>query len=66
MPPHASPKSALSLSAAVHGEWSDTTRSMSPSRSAAHSASRLSASRIGGQHLSSVAPSGTCSASKVR
>ena len=68
MPPHAAPKSPppCCLRSAVHGEWSETTKSMSPAARAAQSASRLAASRIGGQHLSSVAPSAMCSASKVR
>ena len=50
--------------ATVLGEWSDTTMSMSPAASPSHSRSRLRAPRIGGQHLNSVAPSGTSSASK--
>ena len=64
MPPQACPKSPVSsrLRSAVHGEWSDTTMSMSPSARPAHSRSWLAASRIGGQHLNSVAPSGTSSA----
>ena len=68
MPPQAAPKSPSSsrLRSGVHGEWSLTTRSMSPSASAAHSASRCRASRIGGQHLKDVAPSGTSSAANVR
>ena len=68
MPPQAAPKSPPPrfLSSAVQGEWSETTQSMSPAASAAQSASRLAASRIGGQHLNSVAPSAMCSASKVR
>ena len=40
------------------GEWSVVTISIGPSSSAAHSASRLAAPRIGGAHLNSVAPSG--------
>ena len=66
MPPHASAKSPVSwrLRSAVHGEWSLTTMSMSPLASAAQRASRLAASRIGGQHLSSVAPSAIEPASK--
>ena len=42
MPPQAAPKSPASrrLRSGVHGEWSLTTRSTSPSASAAHSASR--------------------------
>ena len=68
MPPQASPKSPVSsrLAATVHGEWSDTTQSIVPSSSPAHSASRLASSRIGGQHLNWVAPSGTSSARRVR
>ena len=68
MPPQATPKSPMSrrLSSAVHGEWSETTQSITPSASPAHSSSRLSASRIGGQHLNWVAPSGISSAAKVR
>ena len=61
MPPQAAAKSPVSgrLRSGVHGEWSETTQSIVPSASARHSASRLAASRIGGQHLNSVAPSGT-------
>ena len=68
MPPHAAPKSPLSsrFSSGVHGEWSDTTQSIVPSASADHSSSRLAASRIGGQHLNWVAPSGISSALKTR
>jgi hypothetical protein len=68
MPPQARPKSPCSrcLRAGVHGEWSDTTMSMSPRARPAHSFSRFSVSRMGGAHLNQVAPSGMCSASKVR
>ena len=57
---------AIRLAATGHGEWSDTTQSIVPSSSPAHSALRLASSRIGGQHLNSVAPSGTSSARRVR
>ena len=50
----------------VHGEWSETTPSIAPSPSARQSASRLTAYRIGGQHLNSVCPAGTSSAAKNR
>ena len=54
------------FSSGVHGEWSETTPSIAPSPSARHSASRLTAYRIGGQHLNSVCPAGTSSAAKNR
>ena len=68
IPPQAGPKSPSSsrLSSEVQGEWSETMQSMSPRPSARHSSSRLSASRIGGQHLNWVAPSAMASASKTR
>ena len=68
MPPQAAPKSPVSrrLSWGGQGEWSDTTSSMTPSASPCQSRSRFSASRMGGQHLSWVAPSAMVSASKVR
>lgn len=68
MPPHAWPKSPVSsrFNSGGHGEWSLTTQSMTPSASACHNASRLAASRIGGQHLKCVAPSGISSAANVR
>ncbi len=66
MPPHAVPKSPVVLMSAVAGEWSETTRSMVPSRRPSQSSSRLAASRIGGQHLNSVAPSAISSAVNVR
>ena len=47
---------------AVHGEWSLTTQSITPSASPCHSRSWFAASRIGGQHLNCVAPSGISSA----
>ena len=61
IPPHAAPKSPSSsrFRSGVQGEWSDTTQSIVPSASPDHSSSRLAASRIGGQHLNWVAPSGT-------
>ncbi|CAM5712036.1 hypothetical protein SBADM41S_06263 [Streptomyces badius] len=65
MPPQAEAKSGVFRSV-VHGEWSLTMQSIVPSASPAHSASWLAASRIGGQHLNSVAPSGTSSAVRVR
>ncbi|CAM5383750.1 hypothetical protein SGLAM104S_03253 [Streptomyces glaucescens] len=65
MPPHAVAKSSV-LRSAVDGEWSVTTQSMVPSASACHSRSWLAASRMGGQHLNSLAPSGTSSAVRVR
>ena len=40
--------------------------SMSPRPSAAHRSSRLSASRMGGQHLNWVAPAAIDAASKTR
>ncbi len=68
MPPQAAPKSPVSLrfSSGGQGEWSDTTQSITPDSSPRHSASRLAAFRIGGQHLNSVAPGGTSSAAKNR
>ena len=68
MPPQAAPKSPVSsrFAATGQGEWSDTMQPIVPSSSPAHSASRLAPSRIGGQHLNSVAPSGTSSARRVR
>lgn len=65
MPPHAVEKSSVFRSA-VEGEWSDTMQSIVPSASASHSRSWLAASRMGGQHLNSLAPSGTSSAVRVR
>ncbi|GAA3039014.1 hypothetical protein GCM10020000_16620 [Streptomyces olivoverticillatus] len=65
MPPQARPKSGT-LRSVVQGEWSETTQSTVPAASPAHSASWLAASRMGGQHLNSVAPSGTSSAVRVR
>lgn len=58
------PSSELPINfiSAVLGEWSDTTKSMSPSFSAIHSFSRFSLLRIGGQHLNSTRASGTSSA----
>ena len=56
----------MSFNAGGHGEWSDTTQSMTPTPSARHSASLLGAYRTGGQHLYSVAPAGTSSAAKER
>jgi hypothetical protein len=46
------------------GEWSDATRSISPSINAFQRASRSVESLIGGAHLYSVAPSGISSAAK--
>jgi hypothetical protein len=68
MPPQAAAKSPVSrrFSSGVHGEWSLTTHVIRPSASARHSASAFAASRIGGQHLNSVAPSGIRAASSVR
>ena len=68
IPPQAAPKSPVSsrLSSGVDGEWSDTTMSISPSARPCHSSSRLASSRIGGQHLYRLAPSGTVSAVNVR
>ena len=68
MPPQASPKSPTSsrFSSAVHGEWSETTKSITPSASARHSRSALAASRTGGQHLNWVCPSAMSSACRVR
>ncbi|CAM5622376.1 hypothetical protein SAVIM338S_05842 [Streptomyces avidinii] len=65
MPPHAVAKSPVFRSA-VEGEWSETMQSMVPSASASHRRSWLADSRMGGQHLNSVAPSGTSSAVRVR
>src|SRR5690606_6274598 len=67
-PPQACPKSPVSkrFSSGVHGEWSLTTQSTVPSASPRQSSSRLPASRMGGQHLNWVAPSGISSAQKVR
>ena len=50
----------------VDGEWSETMQSITPSSRPFQSSSRLSFSRIGGQHLKAVAPSGMSSDSKVR
>jgi hypothetical protein len=68
IPPQAAPKSPVSsrLSSGVDGEWSDTMMSIMPSARPCHSSSRFASSRIGGQHLYCVAPSGTASAVKVR
>ncbi len=68
IPPHAAPKSPSSsrLSSAVHGEWSETTQSTVPSSSPRHRASCSARSRIGGQHLNVVSPSGTSSAASAR
>ena len=68
MPPQAAAKSPLSsrLSDGVDGEWSETIASIVPSARDCHSDSRFHPPRIGGQHLNSVAPSGTVSASSVR
>ncbi len=68
MPPQAAPKSPVSrrFSPGGQGEWSETTQSMAPASSPRHSASRLTASLIGGQHLNSVPPGGTSSAAKNR
>jgi hypothetical protein len=56
IPPQAVRKSPSGspFSSGVHGEWSETTPSIAPSPSARQSASRLTAYRIGGQHLNSV------------
>jgi hypothetical protein len=68
IPPQATPKSPVSscLSSGVHGEWSETMQSMTPSARPCQSRSRFSGSRIGGQHLNWVAPAGIWSASKTR
>ena len=68
IPPQAVRKSPSGspFSYGVHGEWSDTIASIAPSPRARHSASRLTAYRIGGQHLNSVCPGGTSSAAKNR
>ena len=50
----------------VDGEWSLTMQSMVPSRKPPQSISRLADSRIGGQHLNWVAPSGIDSEVKLR
>ncbi len=65
MPPQAVPKSPV-FSSGVLGEWSETTQSMTLSRRPCHSRSWLAASLMGGQHLNSVAPSGTSSTARVR
>ncbi len=65
MPPQAVAKSSV-LRSAVDGEWSVTTQSMVPSARACQRRSWLAASRMGGQHLNSLAPSGTSSAVRVR
>ena len=64
--PRRSHRGPCRLSSGVQGEWSETMQSMVPSATAAHSSSRLLASRIGGQHLNCVAPSGISSAEKTR
>src|SRR5215212_2711394 len=66
MPPQAFIKSPLSRNfiSPGQGEWSDTIKSIVPSARPCHSPSRFSRSRIGGQHLNSVAPTGTSSAAK--
>src|SRR6266404_4371135 len=68
MPPQAARKSPLSDSfiSEGHGEWSETTTSNMPWTRASHNASRFFRSRIGGQHLNSVAPSGILSAAKYK
>ena len=68
MPPQASPKSPTSsrFSAGVHGEWSETTKSITPAANPVHSRSALAASRTGGQHLNGVCPSAMSSACRVR
>jgi len=66
--PQAAAKSPMSsrFNSGVHGESSETMTSMVPSATAAHSSSRFAASRVGGQHLNSVAPSGISSAAKIK
>lgn len=66
IPPQAVLKSPVSsvLSSATQGEWSETTKSMSPANKADQSWSRLESLRMGGQHLKSVRPSGILSALK--
>jgi hypothetical protein len=68
MPPQAFTKSpsCRRFISGGQGEWSETTMSIVPSASASQSCSLFSRSRTGGQHLNSVAPSGTSSAAKVR
>ena len=68
IPPQATWKSPApaNLRSAVEGEWSLTTRSIVPSSRPAHSTSWFAASRIGGQHLYWVAPSGMCASSNTR
>ena len=68
MPPQAAPKSPSSsrFSSTVDGEWSETTKSITPSASACQSRSALAASRTGGQHLNWVWPSAMSSARRVR
>ena len=62
MPPQAAAKSPVSrrFRSGVHGEWSDDHAVEQPvGQGLPTAASRLAASRIGGQHLYSVAPVGT-------
>src|SRR5215212_824181 len=68
VPPQAAAKSPLSgrLSSGGLGEWSETTKSITPSARACQSRSRFAASRTGGQLLNWVAPSATSSADKAR
>ena len=68
MPPQARSQrpSSRRFIAGGQGEWSVVTISISPASSAAHSASRLAAPRMGGAHLNSVAPSGISSAANQR
>ena len=69
IPPHAAPKSprsrVLQLGRARRVVGHDAV-DRAVARSPAQSRSRLSTPLIGGQHLNSVAPSGTCSAASVR
>ncbi len=68
MPPHARshrPSTRCFISGG-QGEWSVATKSITPSASARHSASRFAASRIGGAHLNCVAPSAISSAANHR
>ena len=68
MPPQAditSPSSSF-FKPATHGLWSDTTKSMVPSRRASQSNLRFAVSLMGGQHLNSGFPFGISSDDKHR
>ena len=61
MPPQMAKKSSPVFSSGGAGEWSLPTVSIRPAFSAAHSASRVPTSRMGGAHLSSAPTRSTSS-----